>query len=74
EWLGGSIKALGSCHALIAELWGVLEGLKLARWLGFDSIKLNVDSSSVAKVIQSGLNNCIGSMLVSKIRRMCTLD
>ncbi|MCI28245.1 ribonuclease H protein [Trifolium medium] len=27
-WLGGFAKHIGSCSAFVAELWGVLEGLK----------------------------------------------
>ncbi|MCI66699.1 ribonuclease H protein, partial [Trifolium medium] len=41
EWLGGFAKSLGSCHAFVAELWGVFEGLKLARRMGFDFVEEN---------------------------------
>lgn len=29
KWLGGFSRNLGSCHAFMAELWGVLDGLQL---------------------------------------------
>lgn len=35
EWLGGFAKCLGMASAFEAELWGVLEGLKLAKAKGF---------------------------------------
>src|SRR4051812_17972863 len=34
-WCGGFAKGLGMCSPLRAELWGILEGLKLVRRLGF---------------------------------------
>ncbi|MCH98804.1 ribonuclease H protein, partial [Trifolium medium] len=35
EWLGGFAKGVGECSAFIAELWGVFEGLSLAKRMGF---------------------------------------
>jgi hypothetical protein len=35
EWLGGFAKGVGLCSGFVAELWGVLEGLKYVRRLGF---------------------------------------
>ncbi|MCI88056.1 ribonuclease H protein, partial [Trifolium medium] len=34
EWLGDFVKGVGYCNAFVAELWGVLEGLRLAQRLG----------------------------------------
>ncbi|GAU20624.1 hypothetical protein TSUD_230380 [Trifolium subterraneum] len=43
----GGAKYSGICSAYVAELRGVLEGLRYARDLGFTRIELNVDSSVV---------------------------
>jgi hypothetical protein len=49
-WIGGFAKYLGICSAYVAELWGVLEGLRYARNHGFTRIELNVDSSVVDQI------------------------
>lgn len=33
-WIGGFAKHLGVCSTYVAELWGVLEGLNMARTFG----------------------------------------
>jgi ribonuclease HI len=43
EWLGGFAKCVGLCSAFVAELWGVVEGLRYAYRLGFRKIQLSVD-------------------------------
>ncbi|GAU37398.1 hypothetical protein TSUD_361030 [Trifolium subterraneum] len=54
SWCGGFAKFVGTGSAIIAELWGVLEGLKLAERRRFRNIEVNVDSSSVVKMIMNG--------------------
>ncbi|PNX61102.1 ribonuclease H, partial [Trifolium pratense] len=49
RWCGGFAKFVGAGSAFVAELWGVLEGLKLARRKGFRKVEVNIDSSSVVK-------------------------
>lgn len=44
EWIGGYAKFSGDCSAFVAELWGVLEGLRYARRMGYRAVELNVDS------------------------------
>jgi ribonuclease HI len=74
-WLGGFAKYLGICSAYVAELWGVLEGLRYARNLGFTRIELNVDSSVVDHVLRrQGNNSPTGSALINQIRRLMDLD
>jgi ribonuclease HI len=56
-------------------LWGVLEGLKYARRLGYQAIDLNVDSLAVKQVLTSGSsNNLLGQNLVKNIRRLLELN
>ncbi|MCI24591.1 putative non-LTR retroelement reverse transcriptase [Trifolium medium] len=71
EWLGGFANFIGQGNAYLAELWGVFEGLKIARNLKFSAVELNVDSREVVNVIRGeGGGNLQGSALVYKIRRL----
>ncbi|GAU43826.1 hypothetical protein TSUD_399190 [Trifolium subterraneum] len=77
RWIGGFAKSLGKwkCNSYVAELWGVLEGLKYARRLGYQAIDLNVDSLAVKQVLTSGSsNNLLGQNLVKNIRRLLELN
>jgi hypothetical protein len=47
EWLGGFAKGVGNCSAFMAELWGVFEGLALAKRMGLRKIELHIDSAVV---------------------------
>jgi ribonuclease HI len=75
EWICGFSKGLGSCSAYVAELWGVFEGLKLARSNGYRKVELHIDSSSVVSSIsrdQGG--NVVGPTLLHNIRRLIDQD
>ncbi|MCH79377.1 putative non-LTR retroelement reverse transcriptase [Trifolium medium] len=75
QWLGGFAKSIGICNAFIAELWGVFEGLKYARSLGYNAIDLNVDSMIVVQAIRTGKTRSIlGHNLVKNIMRLMRLD
>jgi len=52
KWLGGYSRNLGQCSAYIAELWGILDGLQIARDRGFSMVELHVDSSMVVHTLQ----------------------
>ncbi|PNX62105.1 ribonuclease H [Trifolium pratense] len=72
-WKGGFTNKLGICNAYVAELWGVLEGLRYARSLGFNRIELDVDSSVVNQVLkQPGYGRPLGGTLVMRI--CCLLE
>lgn len=51
EWLLGFSKHLGAATAYEAELWGVWEGLRMARDGGFCQVELYLDSVSVMRGI-----------------------
>ncbi|GAU24377.1 hypothetical protein TSUD_390860 [Trifolium subterraneum] len=53
EWLGGYARDLGDCNIIIIELWGILEGLRLAWRLGFRHVELRSDSLGVVKTLLS---------------------
>jgi ribonuclease HI len=75
EWIGGFSKSVGRCSAFIAELWGVLEGLRYVKRLGFTKIELNIDSEAVVRVVQTGRSQSVaGSVLVEQIYKMMSLD
>ncbi|PNX55023.1 ribonuclease H [Trifolium pratense] len=74
-WKGGFAKNVGRATAYLAELWGVYEGLCLARRQGYTNIELQVDSS----VLVSGLEgvevgNAHGRILISRIRRLIQMN
>ncbi|MCI05125.1 ribonuclease H protein [Trifolium medium] len=72
EWLGGFSKFIGNINAYVAELWGVLEGLKIARRLNFRALELHVDSVVVVQAISgNGHGSHRGSAAhVQKIRKL----
>jgi ribonuclease HI len=75
EWLGGFSKFVGSCSACVAELWGVLEGLKYAWNLGFRLVELHIDSQVVVKIIQEdGTTSSSCWSLVRRIRQFLERD
>ncbi|MCI08269.1 putative non-LTR retroelement reverse transcriptase [Trifolium medium] len=75
EWLGGFAKCIGRCNAYLAELWGVFEGLKYVKRLGFRAVEVNVDSLMVANILNSNQEGSpMGRALVTKIRALTELD
>ncbi|GAU12817.1 hypothetical protein TSUD_73040 [Trifolium subterraneum] len=68
EWLGGFAKGVGECSAFIAELWGVFEGLSLAKRMCFRKVELHIDSVAVVQVISTRkLKSKLGWSLVLNI-------
>lgn len=43
-WISGFSKNLGSCNVILAEIWGMYEGLKITKSLGLRRVDVNVDS------------------------------
>ncbi|PNX58030.1 ribonuclease H [Trifolium pratense] len=75
EWIGGFAKNVGLCSAFIAELWGVLEGLRYVHRLGFKKVELNIDSEAVVRVIQNRRSNSsMGSSVMKQIWRFMEMD
>ena len=52
-WVQGFSKPLGTAMVLMAELWALREGLRMARQLNIYYLMVNVDSSDVVKVYSS---------------------
>ncbi|PNY12120.1 3-ketoacyl-CoA synthase, partial [Trifolium pratense] len=53
SWICGFTKGVGVCSAYVAELWGVLEALQIARARGFRQVELHVDSLGVVSNLQA---------------------
>ncbi|KAK2360500.1 Polynucleotidyl transferase, ribonuclease H superfamily protein [Trifolium repens] len=51
-WLVGFAKALGDTTAYMAELWGIYEGLKLAKHRGTTRIEVRTDSQVIAQSLK----------------------
>ncbi|KAL4330206.1 hypothetical protein AHAS_Ahas13G0376900 [Arachis hypogaea] len=51
KWVAGLTHTIGNCSAFIAELWGVVQGLNLARRLGMKKIMVECDSEGVVKLL-----------------------
>ena len=69
--VGRFAKRIGKCSAYMAELWGVYEGFRYVRRLGFQAIEVEVDSSLVVNILNSNKNGSImGSSLVAKIHHL----
>ncbi|GAU25543.1 hypothetical protein TSUD_259770 [Trifolium subterraneum] len=75
EWIGGYAKCVGMCNAFVAELWGVLEGLRFVRNMGFRKVELCIDSQFVVQVIKNGcVQSSMGVSLLKQIWRLLDLD
>ena len=49
--MGGFVCNLGFCNSLEAEIWGALEGLKMAWNMGLDKIILESDSTVLVELL-----------------------
>jgi ribonuclease HI len=75
EWLGGYARCVGLCSAFVAELWGVLEGLRCVRRLGFLNIELHIDSVAVVQVLKKRrVNSSMGHALAKQIWKLIDRD
>jgi ribonuclease HI len=75
EWIGGFAKNVGLCSAFVAELWGVLEGLRYIHRLGFNKVELSLDSEAVVRVIQNRRSaSSLGSSVMKQIWRLMDVD
>lgn len=52
NWIRGFTVNIGIASSFTAELWGLREGLRLCRELGFQHINIEMDSASIAGMLQ----------------------
>ncbi|KAL4317675.1 hypothetical protein AHAS_Ahas15G0408800 [Arachis hypogaea] len=72
RWVAGFTCRIGSCTASTAELWSVMEGLKLAWAMGMKRIIVECDSTAVVKLLNSERN--MKKHLNSPVRRIVALE
>lgn len=71
KWVTGYTKSLGYCNAYIAELWGVYEGLCLAKARGLVNILVELDSLQIVGLLQNDqLDRSDGWCLLRRIREI----
>ena len=69
NWIQGFSKPLGTTTVLMAELWALREGLRMARQFNIHNLIVNVDSSDVVKLITSSSStNRLTRPLVTECR------
>lgn len=62
---------MGIAYAFVAELWGVYEGLCLARKIGLVAMEVNIDSQAVMDSLSGSKTCCVvGCRLINSIRSM----
>ncbi|MCI20290.1 ribonuclease H protein, partial [Trifolium medium] len=70
-WLGGFARKLGSCSALMAELWGILSALQLAKEKGYRKVILESDSTvAIDLIVKDYPDNHPCATIVSFINRL----
>ncbi|KAH1040165.1 hypothetical protein J1N35_041908 [Gossypium stocksii] len=67
EWIIGYCKYLGNCSVFEAELWGILDGLKIILDRSFKRALIQTDSIEAVNVIQESSIGSSNSALVRRI-------
>ncbi|XP_016752385.1 uncharacterized protein [Gossypium hirsutum] len=67
EWILGYNKYLGNCSILNAELWGILDGLKLIQRRGDAKVVIQSDSLEAVKAIYESVLKTSYSALIRMI-------
>lgn len=68
RWICAFSKFVGKCNALMADIWGIYEGLKLIVARGFERVEINCDSLESINIIEMvGKNRSVGSNLVRQV-------
>lgn len=67
DWIFGHNRYLGNCSIFYAELWRILEGLKLIQRGGHDKVIIQSDSLKVVKALQGSSNTVSNSALIRVI-------
>ncbi|MBA0685172.1 hypothetical protein Goari_026711, partial [Gossypium aridum] len=73
-WILGSNKFLGNCLILNAELWDILDGLKLILQRGYNKVVIQLDSLEVVKVIHRSISKISNSALIRRIHHILTQE
>ncbi|KAH1121547.1 hypothetical protein J1N35_004707 [Gossypium stocksii] len=68
DWIFGYNRCLGKCLIFYAELWGILEGLKLIQRRGHDIVTIQSDNLEVVQAIQGSVSSTLNSALIRRIQ------
>ena len=69
SWISGFCKDLRNYHSIMVELWGLLEGLKLATSLNISKLIVQMDAAIVVDLI---VNNSSDNMLFNPLLFGCS--
>lgn len=53
SWIASFTKSIGFIHPMVAELWGLREGLVLAKNLNIGNLQIEIDAKAMTDVISS---------------------
>jgi ribonuclease HI len=74
-WRGGFVRNIGTCSALMSELWGILFALQVAKEKGFNRIMFESDPTIAVYLIVKGCpSNHPCSSIVTRIDRLKMQD
>ncbi|KAK4270869.1 hypothetical protein QN277_019637 [Acacia crassicarpa] len=71
RWLDGCCRNIRICNSLAAELWALLDGLRLAWSRGYKDLEVQVDCLVALKLVQH--NNDLANASSSIVRRIHNL-
>jgi ribonuclease HI len=75
QWICGFSRHIGMCSAYLAELWGVIDGLRLAHDRGIAKLKVQVDPRVVVQTLNSSnIGSTVRWRLIREIRQLLALD
>ncbi|MBA0625506.1 hypothetical protein Godav_010696, partial [Gossypium davidsonii] len=74
DWVIGYNRFLGNCLIFDAELWGILDGLKLIQRRGHSSVVIHFDSLEVVKAIHGNISKISNSALIRRIHRILSQE
>ena len=73
QWLKGYVRKIGTCDALYAEMWGMYEGLRMARRQGFSQLVESDSKLLVDMVTENCKINGVVPVLIRRIRDLIEL-
>lgn len=74
NWVMGYNRFLGTCSIFDAELWGILDGLKLIKRRGHNNVIIHFDSLKVVKAIHESVSKSSTSALIRRIYRILSQE
>ncbi|MBA0702663.1 hypothetical protein Goari_020601 [Gossypium aridum] len=67
-WIIGYNRNLGQCYVLNAELWDILDGLKIAKDQNYDGVSIKTDSQKAIQAIHESFFKTSPSALIWRIQ------